>query len=150
MTGRKTNVSYVTGEGTVWFSRSVCLSDWLSPCTGRFRHVCVWQNLCHSGFCTLIWEPWTRHGRHFGLCHWFGIELCTPCPSLSVQINDACLWPCIKICNPPTPTPNTHTRTPFLPRTLTCAFNLLCSLRFSFTAGLGNVPSMNIQIIWLL
>lgn len=108
--------------------------------------MCVLQNLCHSTFCTLIWEPWTGHGRHFGLCHWFGIELCTPCPSLSVEINDACFWPCIKIST------HTHTQTPppFLPRTLTCAFNLLYSLCFSFTAWLGNVPSMNIQITWLL
>lgn len=39
-----------------------------------------------------------------------------------------------------------HTPPAFLPRTLTLAFNLFCSQCFSFTVGLGNVPSMNIQI----
>lgn len=98
-------------------SRRGCLAGCLP--LFRLRCTCVGQNLCHSAFCTLIWQPWTRHSRHFGLCHWFGIELCAPCPSLSVEINDACFWPCIKIQT------HTHTPSPFLPRTLTCAFNLL-------------------------
>lgn len=93
----------------IGLSGSVRASVWLtvfhSLYAWRFCHMFVWQNLCHSAFRTLIWEPCTRHGRHFGLCHWFGIELCASCPSLSVEINDACLWPCIKICTPPPPPP---------------------------------------------
>lgn len=97
----KKNIIYVTGDKTVWSSLTPPPPRW------RFPYMCGLQNLCHSTFCTLIWEPWTGHGRHFGLCHWFGIELCSPCPSLSVEINDACFWPCIKIW--------THTHTHRLP-----------------------------------
>lgn len=119
-----------------------------SPLSVPFKvpATCVRPNfLWRSAFCTLFWA--SRAGAADILDCVIDLESssCTPCPSLSVEINDACFWPCIKIWAQ-AHTHYTHTCVCIIPPQDSSLVLLIC-----FAAvWLGTVPSMNIPITWLL